>query len=183
MQCQYQSHPVEPSSPQKPVDQPQSDKKAEEQPQRKDTSNAHPLQQLNERIKQGIKAEKDVPGKAQDKEKDQVDAEKERAGSVANNSVSEGNPTKDGKMGTKESEKQASDSVNNATNMKGEAEDGGRKTLDNYRQSVGGLARKLKKPRKVMNFLVVVLMALVLGIYITNSIKSWKTDETAEVEL
>ncbi|KVI09399.1 HSP20-like chaperone [Cynara cardunculus var. scolymus] len=72
------------------------------------------------------------------------------------------------------SEKKPSDSDNkNKKVVYGELDKTTKTALENYKHAVGVFATKLKTSRNAVNTIVILLVALVVGVYVSGSIKSW----------
>ncbi|KAA8550109.1 hypothetical protein F0562_001793 [Nyssa sinensis] len=166
-----------------PEDEPQSQRGVQEKDSNQKTAS------MTEKTNRLANA-KEVPEKALEK-KELSNVDGQRSESMDAKNVSQKTQeeeksdvaTKDGNFSRKTSEKHENlgDSVNDAAQMDSgttsNVHAGGKMGTENYKQPVGELAEKLKKPRKLINLVLVILAALVLGMYVTNFIRSSKKDE------
>ncbi|KAK3036166.1 hypothetical protein RJ639_029903 [Escallonia herrerae] len=139
-------------------------------------------------------APKKVPEKTLEKEKDPKSTDGERRksaelGTASENSSEEektdaevvsGRTAKEERSAGRTAEngkKQVTESVNEATKADGltrEVDDGRKTALGGDTKVVGGIAAKLKMPRKMINLVLATLMVLGLGFYVANSVRSWR---------
>ncbi|KAI3680485.1 hypothetical protein L6452_35256 [Arctium lappa] len=71
------------------------------------------------------------------------------------------------------SEKKPSDFDKNKKVVYGELDKTTKTALENYKLAVGVFATKLKTSRNAVNTIVILLVGLVVGVYVSGSIKSW----------
>uniref|UniRef100_A0A5B7BWT1 Putative inactive protein RESTRICTED TEV MOVEMENT 2-like n=1 Tax=Davidia involucrata TaxID=16924 RepID=A0A5B7BWT1_DAVIN len=157
--------------PQKPADEPQPQKNVQE----KDSDQK--MTSMTTQKTNGLANAKELSN-ADGNKSESIDAKNvsekpsERERTTDTNSVSE-----------KTQEEEKSEKHENLGDNSAKTESGttsnvdadGKAGAENYKQPVGELTEKLKKPRKLMNLvLLVVIVALVLGMYVTNMIRSSK---------
>lgn len=115
------------------------------------------------------KMEKKETGKDQDAPKTSVEEKKEKTEDEANKSKTD---TKGASESTLEKKTSDSDNKNKKVAY-GELDKTSKKALENYKQAVGAFVTQLKTSKNAVTAIVVLLIALVIGIYVSNSIKSW----------
>lgn len=71
------------------------------------------------------------------------------------------------------SEKKPSDSDKKNKKVYDELDKTTKTALENYKRAVGVFATKLKTSRNAVNAIVILLVGLVIGVYVSGSIKSW----------
>ncbi|GKB74782.1 inactive protein restricted TEV movement 2-like protein [Tanacetum coccineum] len=108
--------------------------------------------------------------KNQDVSKTSVEEKKEKTEAEANKSKTD---AKGASENTLEKNTNDPDNKNKKVVAYGELDKTSKKALENYKRAVGVFATKLKTSRNAVTAIVVLLVGLVVGIYVSNSIKSW----------
>lgn len=143
----------------------------------KPTSTTYPAEQTNETSNNSAEKAGVVPDNAQEKEKEQETGDgksnesndsknvQEKAPETENTnakSVSENNLTDEKTNGTAEDGK-----IKGSTNQKQESD------LSNFATEMVGGATRLKMPRKMMNLVLAIILAVALALYVKKSVSSW----------
>lgn len=165
----------EPATPQKPADEPQPQKIVQQKSAEKTSPRESSDKQTNVQ---------DVPQKKPEKEQSKTTNEKgteSRSSSSLKKKFEEetsrslDESKEQTSLTSEKPENKAADKID-----KGAAENvdaSGKKEMENYEGAAVDMAAKLKMSRRIMNVFLVVLLAVVLGLNITNIIRSYRKAE------